>query len=53
MKQPVLVIMEVPDNVKLNELGSAVADHLRPRWGVYWAIPLSYTLDVPEGAISA
>jgi len=53
MLQPVLVVLEVPDGTKRNDLGPSVERGLRSQaFDVKWAIPMSYTLDVPEGAIS-
>jgi hypothetical protein len=55
MKQPILVVMEVPEGTDVTALGTQVHDELRlsgQPWEVLWTVPLHYTIDVPEGAIS-
>lgn len=51
MKQPVLVILEVPDDTDRTELGKSLENYLRGPFTVDWCVPLSYALDVPEGAL--
>ena len=53
MLQPVLVILNVPDGTDRTELGTSLESYLRRDWTVKWAVPLQYTLEVPEGMISA
>lgn len=53
MRQPVLVIMNVPENTHRDTLGKTIEGELRDLGhDVEWAIPMDYTLDVPEGAIT-
>ncbi len=53
MLQPVLVILDVPDNTQRSVLGHDLEIQLRMRgYEVKQAIPLAYTLDIPEGSIS-
>lgn len=53
MKQPVLVVLDVPDDTSKNKLREAVDFDLRAMGHkVEQVIPLSYTIDVPEGAIT-
>ena len=58
MKQPVLVVLDLHDGDTRTkrELGELLEDTLNGygllhKWHVQWAVPLSYTLEVPEGAI--
>ncbi len=53
MLQPVLVVLDVPDGTRRSDLGPSVERGLRSQaFNVKWAIPMAYTLEVPEGAIS-
>lgn len=56
MKQPVLVVLNVPEGTEQRELQhqitQALNDAPRTAWLVDRVIPLSYTLDVPQGALS-
>jgi hypothetical protein len=49
MKQPILVVMEVPDGTDV----TALANRVQGITDALWAVPLHYTIDVPEGAITA
>lgn len=52
MLQPVLVVLEVPDDTKREVLGPDLEQQLRLRgYRVKWAVPLQYTLEVPEGTL--
>ncbi len=53
MLQPVMVIMEVPDDTRLNELGPALERELRAAGRtIRYAIPIHRTDGVPAGMIS-
>jgi hypothetical protein len=53
MKQPVLVLLEVPEATVLGPLGADVEQTLRNRgYRVEWAIPVQRTDGVPAGAIT-
>jgi hypothetical protein len=54
MKQPVLVILDVPEGTSLNTLGMDVEQALRNRgYTVQWAIPVQRSDEIPAGAITA
>lgn len=56
MRQPVLVVMNVPEGTDLDKLGEDVAGVLRNAdrraWGVEWAVPVQRTDEVPAGMVS-
>lgn len=55
MRQPVLVVMDVPVGTDLDQLGKDVEGVLRnsgSAWGVEWAIPVQRTDEVPAGMIT-
>lgn len=53
-RQPVLVILEVPDDTDLDQLGRALEMDLRDAGrNVKWAIPVQRTDNVPAGMITA
>ncbi len=54
MRQPVMIVLDVPDDTEKRVLADDLERTLRARgYKIEWAIPMSYTLEVPEGAISA
>lgn len=53
MKQPVLLVMEVPEGTDLNQLGPALERDLRGLGHtIQWAIPVQRTDGVPAGMIT-
>jgi hypothetical protein len=53
MKQPVLVILDIPEDTSLDTLGKNVEVALRDEgYTVQWAIPVQRTDGVPAGAIT-
>lgn len=53
MKQPVLLVMNVPDGTDLSKLGPLLEGELRGLGhDVQWAIPVQRTDNVPAGAIT-
>lgn len=54
MKQPVLLVLEVPEDASKDKLREAVDFDLRAMGHkVVSVVPVSYTIDVPEGSITA
>lgn len=52
-RQPVLVILEVPDDTDLDQLGRALEMDLRDAGrNVKWAIPVQRTDGVPAGMMT-
>lgn len=53
-RQPVLVVLEVPDDTNLDQLGRDLEMDLRDAGrNVKWAIPVQRTDNVPAGAFRA
>ena len=54
MKQPVLVVLDVPEGTGMDTLGKDIEQTLRNRgYAVQWAIPVQCTDEVPAGAITS
>jgi hypothetical protein len=53
MRQPVLVVLDVPEGTNLDILGKDMEHTLRNRgYTVQWAIPVQRTDGVPAGMIT-
>lgn len=57
MLQPVLVLMDVRDGTNTSELAETLEHTINGygmlhKWHVRWAIPMSYTLDVPNNVVT-
>jgi hypothetical protein len=54
MKQPVLVVLEVPEDTTIDLLGPDIEQTLRNRgYKVQWAVPVQRTDGVPAGMVVA
>lgn len=54
MKQPVLVVLDVPEGTDVNTLGMDLELTLRNQgYSVRWAVPVQRTETVPAGAVTA